>query len=80
MEEQRRNGRVEDRRDDLPIQPPRNPSGGRVLLDGSNSSECEVPNNGGVDPLCEDLANDYYITLARMWDDPQRDFDINLKK
>jgi len=80
MEIERRNDRATDQRNHLSIQPSCDPRGGRVLLDSSNPPQCEVPNHGGIHPFCEDLAYDYYLTIARLWDDPQRDFDLNLKK
>jgi len=80
MEKQRRNDRVTDQQNHLPIQPPCDPRGGRALLDGSNPSKCEIQHDGRVDHIRNELAYDYHVTLAYLYDDPERDFDLNLKK
>ena len=41
----------------------------------------EVRHFGGCDCMDEiEIQYDWIITLARMWDDPNQDFDLNLNK
>jgi hypothetical protein len=80
MEKQGGDGRVADRRNDLPIQSPRQQSRGGSPLDDIHPPRDKVQHNGGVDHIRRELAYDYHITLAHLWDDPKRDFDMNLKK
>lgn len=39
-----------------------------------------ISNVGCSDDQHQELAYDYYITIARMWDDPKRSFDLRLNK